>query len=61
MVDGRDDPGQSEPQEDVDRVAAGHVTDGVVCCLLVDGRDLADKGVREGGAESNKGDLKIVR
>ena len=45
----------------ISRVAAHHVTDGVVGGLLVDGRDLADKGVREGGAESNKGDLKIVR
>ena len=45
----------------ISKVAAHHVTDGVVGGLLVDGRDLADKGVREEGAESNKGDLKIVR
>ena len=56
MVDGRDDPGQPEPQEDVDRVAAGHVTDGVVCCLLVDGCDLAGEGVGQGGAEGHEGD-----
>ena len=64
MVDRGDDPGQSQAQEDVHRVAARHVTDGVVGGLLVDGRDLAGEGVREGGAQSNKrdgGDLKIVR
>ena len=64
VVDGRDDPGQSEPQEDVDRVAAGHVTDGVVCCLLVDGCDLAGEGVGERGAQGNEcdgRDLEIIR
>ena len=64
MVDGCDDPGQSQPQEDVDRVAARHVTDGVVCCLLIDGSDLAGEGVRQRGAQGNEcdgRDLKIMR
>ena len=64
MVDGCDDPRYSQTHKHVDRVAARHVTDGVVGGLLVDGRDLAGECVRERGAQSNKrdgGDLKIVR
>ena len=64
MVDGCDDPGDSQTEEDVDRVAARHITDGVVRCLLVDGRDLAGEGVGEGGAQGNEcdgGDLKMRR
>ena len=64
MVDGCDDPGDSQTKEDVNRVAARHVTDGVVGRLLVDGSDLAGEGVREGGAQGNEcdcGDLKIRR
>ena len=64
MVDGRDDPGQSQAQEDVDRVAARHVTNRVIRSLLVDGSDLAGEGVRERGAQGNKcdgSDLKIIR
>ena len=64
MVDGCDDPGDSQTKEDVNRVAARHVTDGVVGRLLVDGSDLAGEGVRERGAQGNEcdcGDLKIRR
>ena len=56
MVDGGDDPRQSQSQEHVDGVAAGHVTDGVVRCLLSDGRDLAGEGVRQGRPQRHEGD-----
>ena len=56
MVDGRDDPGQPEAEEDVDGVAAGDVPDGVVGMFLVDRGSLAGEGVRQGGSQSHEGD-----
>ena len=56
MVDWGNDPGQSESHEHVDRVAARHVTDGIVRSLLIDGRNLASEGVRQGGAQRYEGD-----
>ena len=56
MVTGSDDPGKTKAKEDVDRVAAGHVTDGVVGCLLVDGSNLAGEGVGQRGSQGNEGD-----
>merc|ERR1719336_27253 len=56
VVDGCDDPRNSETEEDVDRVAPGDVADRVVCMLLVHSRGLAGEGVREGGAQGHEGD-----
>ena len=56
MVDGGYDPRYSKTHKDVHRVAARHVSDGVVRRLLRGGRDLAGEGVGQGGAESHKGD-----
>ena len=47
VVDGGDDPGQTETHENVHRVAPRHVPDGVVRCLLGGGGDLAGEGVGE--------------
>ena len=56
MVDRGNDPGQSKSHENVDRVAASHVPDGVVSSLLAHGGDLAGEGVGQGGAEGHEGD-----
>ena len=42
VVDGCDDPRNSETEEDIDRVAPGDVADRVVGVLLVHGRHLGD-------------------
>ena len=44
-VDGGDGPRHADAQEDVDGVAAGHVADGGVGVLVLDGGDLAGEGV----------------
>ena len=56
MVDGGNYPGNSETHEDVDGVAARHVSNGVVRCLLRGGGDLAGEGVRQRRAQCHEGD-----
>ena len=56
VVDGRYNPRYSQSHKHVDRVAARHVSDGVVRRLLRGGRDLAGEGVGQGGAEGHEGD-----
>ena len=56
MIESRDDPWKSEPEEDVDGVWAGDVADGVVGILFIGGRRLAGEGVGQGSSESNERD-----
>ena len=56
VVDCSNDPGQAESKENIDRVAAGDISDCIVRMLLVHRGGLAGKGVRERGAERYKGD-----
>ena len=56
MVDGGYDPRYSKTHKDVHRVAARHVSDGVVRRLLRGGRDLAGEGVGQGGSQGHEGD-----
>ena len=56
MIESRDDPWKSEPEEDVDGVWAGDVADGVVGILLIGGGRLAGEGVGQGSSESNERD-----
>ncbi len=54
VVDGSDDPGQAQAQEDVDGVGAGDVSDRVVSIFLAHGRSFARESVRQGGAQRNE-------
>lgn len=48
VVAGRDRPGDSDPEEDIDSIASGNVSDGVVRRLILDGGDLAGKRIWKG-------------
>ncbi len=56
MVDGRNQPGKSQTEEDVDGVGSGDVADGVVGVLLAHGGGLAGERVGQRGAQGDEGD-----
>lgn len=56
VVNGRNDPRESETEKHVDGVGSGDVSDGVVRMALGDGGRLGGEGVRKRRAQSDKRD-----
>merc|ERR1719285_1604342 len=56
MVDSGNDPGDSETEEDVDRVTSSDVADSVVSIFLIDSSGLTGEGVGQRGSQRNEGD-----